>query len=59
MMRVTRGAVITWDILLLEALFRQGLRMPNPSRRTGSTIRFLSASLKELWPMSDGRHFFV
>ena len=56
MMRVTRGAVISWDILLLGALFKQGLMMPSPPRQTGNAIRFLSASLKAFWPVSDGRN---
>ena len=56
MMRVTRGAVISCDILLLGALFRQGLIMPSPPRRTGNAIRFMSASFKAFWPVSDGRN---
>ena len=65
MMRVTRGSVTSWEvisweeILLFGALFRQGLMMPSHPKRTGSAIRFLSASLKALQLVSDGRNFLI
>ena len=30
--------------------------MPSPPRRTGNAMRFLSVSLKAIWPVSDGRY---
>ena len=55
-MRATRGAVIFSDALLWDVLWREGLVIPSPPRRTGSAMRSLFVSLNAAWPVRDGRN---